>query len=301
MEGKPPFFIVLNLFYFLLFGMDPDSEALLALLEGNPGGLTQKDLLDLGWEKQKLLLAANVLKQRRRLEVTPKDGQIVFKAVAADMAMKFEGLTEEHRTLYKLIKEAGDTGIWTKDLQKKAGMATANLTRLAKMLESRRLIKQVSPVQSKSRKVWMLYELEPSSEISGGSWYKDGSIDTNLVESLRESVYEYVANCGSRPATVEDIHKYLSSQGESTRSIEDVANVVLTLELDNRLAHQRSSTGLSAYTIRSQANLSLVYELESIPCLSCPVSNRCTPGAAVAPESCTYLAKWLQLGDNLDF
>ena len=277
-----------------------DAESLLSALETNPGGLSQKDLIDSGWDKQKLLEAANALKGKRRLEVVRNsDGQIFFKAVAADTALKFEGLTEEHRSLYKLIKDAGDTGIWTKDLQRKSGIATASLTRLAKMLESRKLIKQVAPIQSRTRKVWMLYELEPSSEVSGGSWYKDGTIDADLVDGLRESAYEYIAGC-NRPVGVADLHRYLTSQGEN-RSIEDVTAVLYTLELDKRVANQSASAGKPAYSVRSQANLSAFDSLESIPCLSCPVISRCCPGADVSPETCKYLKTWLQLSDDLEF
>jgi len=275
-----------------------DADSLLALLESNPDGLSQKELIESGWDKQRLLQAANALKGKRRLEVAAQgDGLVLFKAVAADTAVKFDGLTEEHRTLYKLIKDSGDTGIWTKDLQRKSGMATASLTRLAKMLESRRLIKQVAPIQSRTRKVWMLYELEPSSEVSGGSWYKDGAIDADLVDSLRESAYEYIAGC-SKPVALTDIHRYLTSQGEN-RSIEDVDAVMFTLELERRVANQGG--GKAAYSVRSQVNLSAFDSLETIPCLRCPVISRCCPGAEVSPETCKYLNTWLQLSDELEF
>ena len=146
----------------------------------------------------------------------------------------------------------------------------------------------------------MLYELEPSVEISGGSWYKDGLIDTDLVEGLRESAYAYISNSG-KAVTVDDVHRYLCSQGETNRGIDEVGSVVYTLELDNRVAVGRTASGAVSYSVKSQANLSVDYALQDIPCISCPVHSRCMPGGLVSPEGCKYLATWLKLDDNFDF
>jgi hypothetical protein len=86
-------------------------------------------------------------------------------------------------------------GIWTKDLKIRSNLQqpqarhawlparsahARSLTRLCvarqinkclKSLEQRKLIKAVKSVASSNRKVYMLYELEPSREITGGAWH----------------------------------------------------------------------------------------------------------------------------------
>ncbi len=44
------------------------------------------------------------------------------------------------------------------------------VTRILKTLEGRGLVKNVKSVQHANRKVYMLAELEPASEITGGAW-----------------------------------------------------------------------------------------------------------------------------------
>jgi DNA-directed RNA polymerase III subunit RPC6 len=40
-----------------------------------------------------------------------------------------------------------------------------------KALEQRKLVKAVKSVANGNRKVYMLFELEPSREITGGAWH----------------------------------------------------------------------------------------------------------------------------------
>ena len=44
------------------------------------------------------------------------------------------------------------------------------VTKILKILEQRGLVKNVKSVQHANRKVYMLAELEPAREITGGAW-----------------------------------------------------------------------------------------------------------------------------------
>ena len=52
----------------------------------------------------------------------------------------------------------------------KTNLAQPQIAKIIKVLESRNLIKSCKNVNNISRKVYMLYELEPSREITGGAW-----------------------------------------------------------------------------------------------------------------------------------
>lgn len=45
------------------------------------------------------------------------------------------------------------------------------LKKILKNLESRQLVKSTSSISSKTRKLYLLYDLEPAKEITGGPWY----------------------------------------------------------------------------------------------------------------------------------
>ena len=62
------------------------------------------------------------------------------------------------------------SGIWTKDLKFKTNLQQPQITKILKNLEQRSLVKSVKSVSNASRKVYMLFELDPAKEITGGAW-----------------------------------------------------------------------------------------------------------------------------------
>ncbi|KAF4664621.1 DNA-directed RNA polymerase III subunit RPC6 [Perkinsus chesapeaki] len=275
-----------------------DVEELLQLLTDNPDGLTNEDLEKTGWEKQKLLQCLNPLLQAGRVDISKTPGgKLLYTAVPAEIAQKLRGLDQTFRMIYKLIKMAGTQGIWNKDLATRANMehriASGSVTKICSQLEARRLIKKVTSVQHKSRKVWMLYELEPSKEVSGGNWYRDGRLDTDLIERLRQCCLDYITN-QNRAVTCEDVHRYVVSQGVShiTHSVEEIGDVLRSLELDRVIMVVPSTAGEAiakqCYVARP-ANLGLDYttRIIDVPCIACPVSAECMIACLVVTGICS--------------
>ena len=61
-------------------------------------------------------------------------------------------------------------GLWTKDMKHKTNLQQAQVTKILKQLESRKLVKAIKPVNQPSKKFYMLFDLEPAREITGGAW-----------------------------------------------------------------------------------------------------------------------------------
>lgn len=228
----------------------------------------------------------------------------MFVPVSEDIALKFADLPDEHRIIYKLIAESASQGIWAKELSSKSKIPAGTLARLTKTLEHRRLIKQITPAQYKTRKVWMLYELEPASELSGGSWYKDGQIDSDLINLLRAKTLEYLANTGEA-VTAEDVQRFLASNHSLSRSIDNIESILRTLVLDRELLMTEPLTTAGVHTYRLRPRSARADEFSAIffsqiPCISCNLRKQCSPGnSVVAPETCQYMSRWLHL-DNAD-
>jgi DNA-directed RNA polymerase III subunit RPC6 len=52
----------------------------------------------------------------------------------------------------------------------RTNLGQPQITKILKSLEGKSLIKSVKNVNNPSRKLYMVYELEPSREITGGAW-----------------------------------------------------------------------------------------------------------------------------------
>nr|BAN65591.1 RNA polymerase rpc34 subunit containing protein [Babesia bovis] len=69
------------------------------------------------------------------------------------------------------IETAGDRGIWTADIKKICEITGNQLTRSLKvLLEQHGLVKQVTNVHQKSRKLYMLFNVKPAREVRYNVW-----------------------------------------------------------------------------------------------------------------------------------
>merc|ERR1712093_379833 len=150
-----------------------------------------------------------------------------------EVQKQFAGLGQDQMLVYQLIKDTGNVGIWQKNLTFKSNLATHVITKIIKTLESRKLIKAVKSIQARNRKVYMVYDMEPCKEVSGGNWYKDGEFDSELIEALQDQCLGYIMN-QSQPATLTSICNHVKTSGISqiAHSEEDIQSILRTLELD---------------------------------------------------------------------
>lgn len=66
------------------------------------------------------------------------------------------------------------------------------MNRCLKMLEQKQLVKAVKSVKFPTRKIFMLYDLTPSIELSGGPWYTDNELDTGFIHELSMACLRYI-------------------------------------------------------------------------------------------------------------
>lgn len=72
----------------------------------------------------------------------------------------------------------------------KTNLAQPQITKILKALETRQLVKTVKNVNNPSRKIYMLHELQPDQELTGGAWWVPG-----WQCSSRQEVLAQMAQC----------------------------------------------------------------------------------------------------------
>jgi len=70
------------------------------------------------------------------------------------------------------------------------------LNKVLKILESKKLVKSVKAVGASRKKMYMLFELEPDSEVSGGVFYADQEFDMQFVDLLNQQCVKYLRSKG---------------------------------------------------------------------------------------------------------
>jgi DNA-directed RNA polymerase III subunit RPC6 len=267
-------------------------------------------------------LAINALLSARKLQIFRDGDTLVYMLVKQDEAVKFKGLSSEDLLVYQIIQQSGNTGIWTKDLKQKSNLPQAQIAKIFKSLEARKLIKAVKHVAQQNRKVYMLYELEPSREITGGAWYTEHEYDAEFISVLREQCVKFIMSRGK--VTLDDVCDFVKQTKLSHVELgqEEVLQIVNTLVYDGKVdAHEEVVPDPDAEEDGEELhrsdeddeddleeNVVVVYApaslpipetsaFTSVPCGVCPVFAECTPGGLVSPEGCEYMKEWLALPD----
>lgn len=180
----------------------------------------------------------NSLLRKKELEILREGHQLVYRSVDKEEAIKFKGLTAEELLVYQTVKESSNMGIWTRDLRHRCSLQQPQIKKIVKILEGRKLIKSVKSVVQKNRIVYMCYEIEPSTEITGGAWYTEQELDSEFIGVLQEACFKLVANKEKLgPVSLEMVHSFIKSAeiAKVVLTREEVQTVVETLVYDGRL------------------------------------------------------------------
>eukprot|EP00850_Spirogloea_muscicola_P011374 SM000070S21340 [mRNA] locus=s70:401309:404485:+ [translate_table: standard] len=293
------------------------EQSILLLCRRHPEGLAAKVLEDelRAYSLQEQAQAINALLQKRLVQLFTKGDTLVYKELDQEEAVKFKGLSSEDMLVYQIIQQAGNMGIWTRDMKLRSNLQQPQITKILKTLEGRHLIKAVKSVASKNRKVYMLIELEPSREITGGAWYTEHEFDAEFIAVLRQQCLQYILHKGA--VTLEDVAEAVRLSGVTREELrledyQQVQQIVNTLVYDGEVEVVMSSGRdppfplMSCHDSKLQAPVGTLYykpstsrvpdstPFTSIPCGVCPVLRDCSDDGLVSPKTCIYFKEWLQ-------
>lgn len=202
------------------------------------GGISNAELKQkFGQDEYKQLadIINNLTKESRLVLSKLGKNELFYTLVSAEVATKFNGLDTSARMVYQVIERAGNMGIWTKDIRLQTNIQQTALNKIFKALESRRLIKPVKSVTAKAKKLYMLYNLTPSKELTGGVWYSDLEFDHEFISELRTFVMHCVKRLNNgKGVTLGEIQGKMI-QAKVSRielSVDEVQQLVQTLVYD---------------------------------------------------------------------
>ncbi|BDA42720.1 DNA-directed RNA polymerase III subunit RPC6 [Coccomyxa sp. Obi] len=268
------------------------EEKILALCRQHPQGLPEAVLAQHIPATERANVTNSMLsKHKLRVLRNGKDGSLSYQEVSQEEANKKKGLSAEDLLVYQHIGQAGNLGIWTKDLKNKTNLQQPQITKILRTLESRALVKSVKSVINPSRKVYMLFDLEPARELTGGAWYTDQDFDAEFIHILQQACQKYIDNEGE--ATLEEVADFIRTKGFSRVELrdEDVLCILRTLEFDGLVESFVSDDGEMYRPAKYRVPKTSAFT--SIPCGICPVINDCSDDGVISPATCMYYKAWL--------
>lgn len=178
--------------------------------EYRTSGISNSVLKEIFGEDDYLGLAPiiNTLIGENRLSMSRSTttNELCYTLKSEELAQQMTGLDAAAKMVYETIERAGNMGIWTKDIRMQTNIQQQALNKIFKTLESRQLIKPVKSVTAKSKKLYMLYNLTPSKELTGGVWYSDLEFDHEFINELRSFLLQCVRKLnGGKGVTLQEI------------------------------------------------------------------------------------------------
>lgn len=267
-----------------------------------------------------LIKACPVLTIDERVDVVNKlitSNAITLHKVKDTLRYKYKGPTTstpgdantEELVVFNLIRDSGRKGIWIRDVRIKSNLGLPRLKKILKSLETKKSIKAVKSVAASRKIVYMLYDLEPDSSITGGAWYSNQEFESEFIEILTKHSYKFLEVKKSKAlkntairsplvkyntsyATAERVLEFISKTGISKvrLTVEDIISILDLLVYDGLAAKRVNSEGKVEY--RSTKPLVKRNAVCFVPCGSCPVIKRCSDANQLNCLNCKHMKIW---------
>ncbi|UZJ52204.1 hypothetical protein CBS101457_001524 [Exobasidium rhododendri] len=202
------------------------------------------------------LAAVNSLLMKSLFTVQKTNHGIQYQALSKGEASTLGSLDSDEAMIFSQIRDAGNEGIWTKQLKSRTNLHQTIMTRCLKALDGKALIKAVKSVKFPTRKIYMLYGLTPSIELTGGPWHTDHDFDAEYVTNMSIFIHRYIIS-KSWPKGQEGL--FLASHTPSLPTASSIQSYI-----------EETGTSITPLTVENVQDLLdvLIYDdkIEKVPC-----------------------------------
>ncbi|KAI5956937.1 RPC34 [Candida jiufengensis] len=265
------------------------------MLQANPQKqYKQEELLELIDVKKEsdLMEMLQKLMNDKLIKLSKTGQDLKFQAINIEEANKIKNMSDDEGMIYSYIEASSREGIWTKTLKAKTNLHQHIVNKCLKNLENQGYIKSIKSVKHPTRKIYMLYHLQPSIDVTGGPWFTDSELDTEFIDTLLHVIWLYVVkqtfpksgdtyqnlnplqatftNSSFRGVDLDSILEYLNKSEVTSVELElkDVRSLCDVLKFDDKIEEVESGYSSSFKATRQSINESRMVrnlkELENI-------------------------------------
>ncbi|CXI53187.1 DNA-directed RNA polymerase III subunit RPC6, putative [Plasmodium berghei] len=270
-------------------------------------GLEHKDFINIDsleeiYEKKKkekvkrneIVYALNILENARACSIKNENNKIITRMRTEEVTKKLKELSDIDFLIFTKVENSQTNGIWTADLRKQTKLLIHQVQKGLKLLCECKLIKQVNNIHVKNRKMYILYDIEASEKVIGGSFYKDGEFNKKVVDYIRENICFYLYN--NNNSNVTSVINYIKKLNNSVGyfSDNDIYRVIKTLLFEDRIKIYKNNDNEELIYYYNNEKKKI---LNQFPCFSCDIFNKCNfdTKTTINPKSCLYLNVYLNL------
>lgn len=126
--------------------LTPTEQSFLALCRQHPEGLYDEMLTGMSL-KEKADVINGLSRKSLITFVRQSNGHIAYQEVKPADVHRMATLNPDEKLVYLLIKQADNKGIWTRDIRSRSVLQHSQVTKILKVLESKKVVKSVKSVE----------------------------------------------------------------------------------------------------------------------------------------------------------
>ncbi|KAM9315773.1 DNA-directed RNA polymerase III subunit RPC6 isoform 1-T1 [Gastrophryne carolinensis] len=222
-------------------------------------------------EAKQRAMAINRLLSTGQLDLLRSTAGLLYRLKETQAAGKMKGSDNQEKLVYQIIEDAGNKGIWSRDIRYKSNLPLTEINKILKNMESKKLIKAVKSV---------------------------------AAELARDSKQNPMIQRNSSFASSHEVWKYICELGISKveLSMEDIETILNTLIYDGKvemtiIAAKEGTVGSVDGQMKLYRGVNPIIQpagLVRTPCGLCPVFDDCHEGGDISPSNCVYMSEWLE-------
>lgn len=126
-------------------------------------------------------------------------------------------ISENYSIVLDLVRASGSSGIDQAQLLLKARMPKTELVKAVAALLSKNLIKEHRSVTNRAKRIYTLFNIDPSSHVTGGTMYCGEELDVAFVDEWRRELTRFIST--RRMVSFDQIKRHVeAAQGGGTGS-----------------------------------------------------------------------------------
>lgn len=182
---------------------------------------------------QKRASAINALMNEGKIVLCKRGSELIYRAQDNRTSTNHSaliGANLEEKLVYRVVEGAGSKGIWNREIRNQTKLPMNQMSKILKNLETKKLIKAVKSVTASKKKLYMLYGIEPDKTVTGGAWYSGTEFESEYVQVLYETCYQFVKR---RLVSSEESKDFVQSRQNSLVSSVEVKAYIEDLKVSN--------------------------------------------------------------------
>lgn len=185
--------------------LETDKTRLVEYLTQHEEAVSQKSLREhLRLNGEQFSAALRDLLEQNRVSIfrLPATNELMI-------SLSTKGLSDNFARVLQEVRRCGSSGIDQATLADVLRMPRTEIAKALRALVSQRYIQEWRSFTNKAKKVYLLFHLEPSTQVTGGALYCGEELDVSLVDSLRSLIASFVYR--KKVASLSEIQQFMES------------------------------------------------------------------------------------------